>query len=221
VRVLDIKLLRDLKRLWAQALAIALVIAGGVATLVMAVGSYRTLEETRSAYYERYRFADVFATVRRAPKSLVDRIAEIPDVAAVEARVTKLTLLDIPNFREPATAEFVSLPQGGPPDLNRLYLRVGRMPDPSKAEEVVISESFAKAHTFVPGARFSALLNGRKRELAVVGIALSPEFIYAIGPGDIMPDDRRFGIVWMSEKALANAYDLEGAFSAVALLTSR
>ena len=217
MRILDIKLLRDLKRLWAQALAIALVIAGGVATLVMAVGSYRTLEETRSAYYERYRFADVFATVRRAPKTLVDRIAEIPGVAAVEARVAKLALLDIPNFREPATAEFVSLPQGRQPDLNRLYLRVGRMPDPGKAEEVVISESFAKAHAFAPGARFSAILNGRKRELAVVGIALSPEFIYAIGPGDIMPDDRRFGIVWMSEKALANAYDLEGAFSSVSL----
>jgi putative ABC transport system permease protein len=61
VSVLDKKLLRDVARLWAQALAISLVIAGGVATLVMAVGSFRSLDETRIAYYERYRFADVFA----------------------------------------------------------------------------------------------------------------------------------------------------------------
>ena len=94
---------------------------------------------------------------------------------------------------------------------------LGRMPEPGRAEEVVISESFAKAHAFAPGSRFSAILNGRKRELVVVGIALSPEFIYAIGPGDIMPDDRRFGIIWMSEKALASAYDLDGAFSSVNL----
>src|SRR4030095_289225 len=50
-------------------------------------------------------------------------------------------------------------------------------------------------------------------ELLIVGVALSPEFIYAVGPGDIMPDDRRFGVIWMSEKALASAYDLHGAFS--------
>jgi putative ABC transport system permease protein len=217
MRVLDIKLLRDLRRVWPLALAVAFVVAGGVATLLMSVGSYRSLDETRTAYYERYRFADVFASVRRAPKTLVRQIAEIPGVAAVDARIATLALLDIPNFREPATGQFISLPDGGEPALNRLHMRLGRMPEPGGAEEVVVNESFANAHAFTPGARFAAILNGRKRELVVVGIALSPEFVYSIGPGDIMPDDRRFGIVWMSEKALASAYDLEGAFSSVNL----
>jgi putative ABC transport system permease protein len=148
---------------------------------------------------------------------LLDRIAEIPGVAAVDARIAKLALLDIPNFREPATGQFISLPDIAKPTLNQLYMRVGRTPEPSRADEVVVSESFAKAHGFAPGSRFSAILNGRKRQLVIVGIALSPEFIYAVGPGDIMPDDRRFGIIWMSEKALASAYDLEGAFSSVNL----
>ena len=214
---LDIKLIRDLMRLWAQALAIALVIAGAVATLLMAVGSYRSLEETRTAYYERNRFADIFASVTRAPKSLIERIAEIPGVAAAEMRIAKLALIDIPDFREPATGHFVSLPEFGEPELNRLYLRAGRLPDAGRADEIVINESFAKAHGFVPGMGFSAILNGRKRELAIVGIALSPEFVFAVGPGDIMPDDRRFGIMWMREGALASAYDLEGAFSSVQL----
>ena len=69
----------------------------------------------------------------------------------------------------------------------------------------------------VPGSRFSAILNGRKRELIVVGTALSPEFIYTMRPGETITDDRRFGIIWMSEKALANVYDLDGAFSSVPL----
>jgi putative ABC transport system permease protein len=215
--VLDIKLFRDLRRLWAQALAIAFVIAGGVATLLLAVGSHRSLDETRSAYYERFRFADVFAVARRAPKTLAERIAEIPGVAAVEVRVAKLAVLDIPNFSEPATGQFISLPERGQPDLNRLYIRAGRLPEPESDEEVAVSESFALAHGFAPGSRFSAILNGRKRELTVVGIVLSPEFVYAIGPGDRMPDDRRFGIVWMPEKALASAYNLDGAFSSVAV----
>jgi len=217
VRVLDIKLLRDLRRLWAQALAIALVIAGGVAALVMAVGSFRSLDETRIAYYERYGFPDVFATVRRAPKTLAGEIAEIPGVVAVDLRIAKLALLDVPDMPEPATGQFISLPEDGEPGLNRLYTRVGRTPESGNATEVVVNEGFANAHGYAPGARFSAILNGRKRELFVVGIALSPEFIYAIGPGDRMPDESRFGVVWMSERALANAYDLDGAFSSVSL----
>lgn len=214
---LDRKLLRDLKRLWAQALAIALVVAGGVATLVLAVGSLRSLEETQIAYYERYQFSDVFAFVRRAPKTLLDQIAEIPGVAAVQGRITKLVLLDIPQFREPATGQFISLPDGGQPILNRLYMRNGRMPDSGKADEVIVTEGFAEAHAFTLGSRFAAILNGRKRDLVIVGIALSPEFIYAIGPGDRMPDESRYAIVWMSEKALAGAYDLDGAFSSINL----
>jgi hypothetical protein len=142
---LDIKLLRDIRRLWAQVLAIALVIGGGVATLVLAVGAHRSLEETRVAYYERYGFADVFAQVKRAPKALADRIAEIPGVAAVDTRISKLALLDIPGFAEPASGQFVSLPDSGEPMLNRLYIRAGRLPEPGRAEEVVVNETFARA----------------------------------------------------------------------------
>ena len=217
VRALDIKLSRDLLRLWAQALAIALVIAGGVATLILAVGSYRSLDETRAAYYERYRFADVFAVVSRAPRTVVDQILEIPGVAAAEARIAKLALLDIPNYLEPATAQVISLPDIGESKLNRLYMRLGRTPEPGRSDEVVVNDTFAKAHGFVIGSRFSAILNGRKRDLVIVGTALSPEFIFTIGPGDIMPDDRRFAIIWMSEKALAGAYNLDGAFSSISV----
>src|SRR6516225_744917 len=218
---LDIKLFRDVRRLWAQVLAIAVVIGGGVATVVLAVGSHRSLEETRIAYYDRYGFADVFATVKRAPKTMIGQIAQIPGVAAVDARIAKLALLDIQGFAEPATGQFVSLPDFGEPLLNRLYLRSGRLPEPGRAEEVVVNDSFAEAHGFAPGARFSAILNGKKRELIIVGTALSPEFVYTVGPGDLMPDDRRYAIVWMTEKALASAYNLDGAFSSVSVRLQR
>jgi putative ABC transport system permease protein len=214
---LNIKLIRDLRRLWAQVLAIALVVGGGVATVILAAGSYRSLDETRAAYYERYRFADVFATVRRAPKAVLDRIAEIPGVAAVDGRIAKFALLDIATMTEPATGLVISLPEAREPVLNRLYMRAGRVPEPGRQEEVVVNESFAEAHRFTPGSRFAAILNGSKRELTIVGIALSPEYVYAVGPGDIIPDGRRFGVMWMSERALASAYDLEGAFSSVSL----
>lgn len=214
---LDTKLFRDLRRLWAQALAIALVIAGGVATVVAAVGSIRSLEETRDVYYDRYQFADVFAQVKRAPKKLIDQIAEIPGVAAVDARIVRFALLDVPGAREPVTGEFISLPDDAEQRLNRIYMKSGRAPEAGRTEEVVVYEAFAEAHKMQIGSRFSAILNGRKRELVIVGTALSPEFIYTIAPGETITDNRRFGIVWMSEKALGSAYNLDGAFSSVAL----
>ncbi len=217
MRALDRKLVRDLRRLWAQALAIAAVIAGGVATFLLAVGSHHSLDETRAAYYERYEFADVFAHVRRAPDSLIGEIERIPGVAAAEAHVMELALIDVPNFREPATGQFISLPERSEKILNRLFMRQGRMPDPESDEEVVVNDDFAVAHGFGPGSQFAAILNGRRRDLVIVGTALSPEFIFGVGPGDIMPDNRRFAVVWMPEKALAGAYNLRDAFSSVSL----
>jgi putative ABC transport system permease protein len=215
--ILDRKLLRDLKRLWAQALAIALVISAGVATFILALGSYRSLDETRAAYYERHRFADVFATVKRAPRLLEPRIAAIPGVLAAETRIVKLALLDLEGFAQPATAQVLSIPDHRSQRLNVLYLRAGRLPEPDRLGEVAVSEAFATAHGFGIGSRFHGLLNGKRYQLTIVGIALSPEFIYAIGPGDLIPDDRRFAILWMSEKALAGIFDLEGAFNSVSL----
>lgn len=215
--MLDRKLLRDLRRMWAQALAIALVVASGVATYVLASGAYESLDETRTAYYERYRFADIFCDVKRAPKGVLDQIATIDGVAAAEARITHPALMDIDGLAEPASAMVVSLPDTGEPTLNLLHLREGRMPERDRADEVTVNEGFARAHRMRIGATFRVLLNGKTRVVKVVGVALSPEFIYALGPGDLMPDDRRFAVLWMSEKALAGLFDLDGAFNSVTL----
>ena len=210
------KVLRDLRRLWAQVLAIALVLAAGVATLILGNGAYSSLHETRARYYEENRFADAFADVTRAPRALLAEIEEIEGVLDAEARIVKLGLLDIEGMKEPGSALFVSLPGNGA-GLNQLYLRLGRLPDPHSANEVVVADGFAKAHGLDPGDTLPVLMNGQRRELQITGVALSPEFIYALGPGQMMPDPRRFGIVWAPRASLEASYDLEGAFSNIVL----
>jgi putative ABC transport system permease protein len=217
MRALDRKLLRDMKRLWAQSLAVALVMASGVATMLIGIGAYDSLFETRAAYYERNSFAEVFAFAVRAPKRIVGEIRRLDGVAEAEARIVKTALIEIPYFELPVTGHFISIPDEGEPLFNRPVVRIGRLPEIGSSTEALVSESFAAAHGFSAGSQFDAILNGAKRRLTVAGIALSPEFIYAIGPGDMMPDDRRFGIVWMREDALASAFDLEGAFNSVSL----
>lgn len=211
------KVLRDLRRLWVQVLAIALVLAAGVATLILGNGAYASLHETRARYYEENRFADVFTDVTRAPYSLLPEIEGIEGVLDAEARIVKLGLLDLPGMVEPGSVEFVSLPAGNGAGLNRLYIRNGRLPDPQSAQEIAVSEGFATAHGLGPGDTLPVLMNGQERNLVITGVALSPEFIYALGPGQMMPDPSRFGVVWVPRTSLEAAYDLEGAFSNVVL----
>jgi len=221
LRAIDRKLLRDLWRLRGQVLAIGAVIASGVGVLVMSLAALEALDETARAYYERQRFAHVFAHVERAPLALVQRMRQLPGVQTVEARIVRSAVLDVPGFAEPAVGQLVSVPEGAGPLLNRVELRVGRMPRRGAPDEVVLSEPFAEAHALRLGASLGGVLNGRARRLRVVGIGLSPEFVYTIGPGALMPDDRRFGVVWMGAEALRAAFDQRGAFDDVTLLLMR
>ncbi|NNG03320.1 MAG: FtsX-like permease family protein [Inquilinus sp.] len=214
---LNKKLFRDIRRAAGQVLAIAVVIAAGVAVVVMSLGTFTSLRETRDAYYDRYRFADVFAQAKRAPELLGRRIAAIPGVAQVETRILHGVLLDMPALDEPVRAAVQSLPENGEPVLNALVLRTGRWIRASHPEETIVGEAFAEAHGLRPGDPITATINGKRRTLRVVGIAMSPEHVYVIGPGDLVPDDLRYGILWMGREALEAAYDLEGAFNDVSV----
>jgi putative ABC transport system permease protein len=218
---LNRKLLRDLWRLRGQVLAIALVIASGIALLAMSLTSMQALTDTATAYYERYRFADVFARVERAPEHIVERIRLLPGVQTVEARVVKSAVLDIDGFEEPVIGQLVSMPERYEAELNRLALRSGRMPRLGAPDEALLSEPFAEAHGLLPGDSIRAIINGNWRQLIIVGLALSPEYVYTIGPGALMPDDQRFGVIWLGQEAMQAAFDLQGAFNSLSLTLLR
>ena len=191
MKSLDRKLWRDLWKMRGQAFAIALVIVSGVSTYVMLISVMDSLNITRDKFYKDYGFAEVFASLKRAPEILKNRIDEIPGVDQIETRVAANVKLDIKGFPEPVTARLVSVPDVGSPLLNRLYIRRGRMVDPWKDNEVVVSEAFAEAHRFKPGDSFGAVINGKWKTLFIVGIALSPEFVLQARPGAISPDYKR------------------------------
>jgi putative ABC transport system permease protein len=220
MRALDRKLLRDLWHARGQALAIALVVGSGVAMFVLMLSTFASLGLTKARYYERYRFADVFAGLKRAPAPLSDDIARIPGVARVDTRVVVDVTLDIGGEAVPISGRLISVPDEGRPGLNDLVLRAGRWVEPYRDDEVMASEAFAKANDLGVGDSLAAVINGRRRELRIVGLALSPEYVYAIRPGELIVDVARFGILWMSRKALGTAFQMDGAFNDVALTLS-
>ncbi len=217
MRTLDRLLIADLKRLWGQALAICAVLACGVATYVMSACTIQSLEVTCGQYYRDFRFADVFVSLKRAPNSLVRRLSEIPGIEYIEARVVRDVILDIPGMVEPATCRLISGPDHEEARLNAVYLRQGRLPDPGRRGEVLASELFAAAHDLRLGDTVKVIMGGREERLRIVGIGLSPEYIYAVQPGQLLPDNRHFGVLWMPYRQMAAAFNMEGAFNDLSL----
>lgn len=221
MRALDLKLLRDLWHMRGMVFAISLVLIGGISTFVMSRVTYESLSITLNSYYSDQRFAQVFAGLVRAPESVAERLAELPGVNLMETRVVAPVTVEIDGFDDPVTGRIVSLPEVGEARMNVPLLRRGRLPAPRAENEVALSEEFAAAHGFQPGDRIVAVIKGRRQRLQVVGVALSPEYMYAIPPGAIFPDFERYGIFWMNRKALATAFDMDGAFNDVSFSLQR
>ncbi len=215
---LDLKLLRDLRALKSQALAVALVMACGLAMMIMARSLILSLETARDTYYRECRFAQVFANLKRAPNAVTDQLAAIPGVGAVETSIAISVTLDLPDMEAPAMGQINSLPEQGELQLNRLHLRRGRLiRGPDARGEVLVSEAFAEAHHLQPGDSLAAVLNGRKQSFRIAGTVLAPQYVFEAMPGVALPDHRSFGVIWMPYRELANALNLYGAFNQVDL----
>jgi len=221
INVLNKKLLRDAYKLKGQLTAIILVMAAGIAFFVILFGVLDSLKLTKTTYYERYQFADVFASLKRAPESTKQRISEISGVSVVQSRVVFGVTLQIENMIEPASGKIISYPDGNKPLLNNLYLKSGRLLYPNEEDAILVDESFFNAHNYQLGDKLSVIMNGHRKELTMVGVVLSPEYVYSIAPGAMMPDPKRFGVFWMSRNSLEAAVNMKGAYNDLALKIDR
>ncbi len=222
MKALDRKLLRDLRLMWSQAITIALVVGSGIGGFITTLSAVDSLAVARDTYYASGRFADVFAGVKRAPQSLVGVLGGLPGVADVQTTTEMAVRVTLEGKSDPIIGQLIGLDPRHPQRLNRVTVRNGRGLDAEAdarsgdgAIAALVSATFADAHGLKPGARLSALMNGKRRTLVVAGIALSPEYVFAGLWG--MPDQRGFGVFWIDAAAMAAAYDMEGAFNRVAV----
>ena len=203
---LDRKLGRDLWRLKGQVATIALVLACGIMAMVMLRSTWQSLLGARDAYYEQYRFGDVFARLERAPDAVLPRLERLPGVALAYARIAEDVMVAMPDEPDPISGRLVSIPDAGAPPLGALYLRAGRLPAVGADDEAVVLEQFAAAHHLVPGDHLPVVINGKLRSLHLVGIALSPEYVLAMSGREVIVDNSRFVVLWMLRGAVAPAF---------------
>ena len=130
---LHTKLWRDLTRLRAQVLTIAMVVAIGVSGFVGMFAVHESLKGSRDAFYRDNRLADVFVGLKRAPVQLRERLAAIHGVEEVKLDVVFDAQIDLPGVIPPVTGRFIALDlsavHAGRQGLNALTLKRGRWPE--------------------------------------------------------------------------------------------
>lgn len=215
--LLDRKLLRDLSAMRGQVITVALVVAAGIAVFVASISTYQSLQAGRDRFYAETRFPQVFVTLKRAPMAIVPQLERIPGVAAVEPRIVRDVIVDWPAATLPVSARMVSIAHAGDEPLARLHLRRGIAPEPGDVRGAAVNEAFAEANAVRPGTDLRVVLNGRLQSFRITGVALSPEYVYAVKPGLPIPDDRLYAVLWLDRSAAEAAFDMKGAFNDAAI----
>ncbi|MBU6153015.1 MAG: ABC transporter permease [Bdellovibrionales bacterium] len=214
MKALHQKTIRNLISLRAQTAATGILVMFGVSSLVSTWSAYESLKSARDRYYQSHQLGDVFSEYKMVPESIERKIRGVPGVERAEFRISIQGLIRTDDL---AIARFLSIPSGKNPEVNRLHLREGRLPEFRDELEIALHEGFAKAYSLHPGDALTIQIEGKRERVRIAGIAISPEFVYAIGPGVPLSDDRHFAVVWMPKKHLERLASMQDSFNSLAL----
>jgi putative ABC transport system permease protein len=211
VTVLGRKLAREIYASKGLLLLIASIIGVGVTCFVSLQSAYHNLDQAKRWYYGQCRMADFWIELKKVPVSEIEVLREVPGVSKIEARIKFLATVDLEDTVEPINGLVLSLPDRRASVINDIVMRQGDYFSRRRANEVIVSEKFARTHNLYPGSRVHLLLNNRRQELFVVGTATSSEFTYLLGPGSLVPDPEHFGVFYVKHSFAEEVFDFEGA----------
>ena len=193
------KLWADSRALARQTIALNVLIGLGVLLFVGLYEAYQNLTGTYDRIYEMGRLADASVLFDAGPESLADKAATIPQVTAAMGRVVRDgAIIQRGRKRERVMGRFVGVPRGSRPPINDLLLVEGRYV--ANGREAVLEQQFARDNGYRLGDRVKCLYELSEREFTLVGLAVSPEYIYPV-PSKyelwVMPGT--FGVVFIDE----------------------
>ena len=214
-RILDRKLLRDLRQNAGSLAAVVGILVAGVTVYVELGSSQRNLQQAQRHYYAQCRMAHFWVRVKKMPAAELHALRQLPGVVQLQGRIGFYATVDLPGEPEVVNALVLSLPQAADGTLNRIVLRRGGYFTPRRDNQVIVSDAFARRHRLLPGQTIHVLLGDRRQELHVVGTAISSEFVYMMGPGSITPDPEHFGVLYIKHAFAEEVFDFQGAVNEV------
>ena len=210
------KIIRDLRARRASLIALVFIMAFGISSFICFLSVYRDTAAAKDAYYRQNRLATLIVRMKRAPASVLDDVRALPNVASARGRVSISAVLEIPRNDSPISGMAISLPAKRTPILNDVVLRAGTWFSSDGNREVLVTEEFARANRLIPGDHIKVLLLDEQHDFLIVGLVSAPEYVYLVPPaGGLAPDPARFGAVYLPERFLQEASELDGAFNQI------
>ena len=210
------KLFRVLFQQWGQSLAIIAVVACGVAAYICLYSCYLNLKLTRDTYYFQERYAHFEIMVDRAPDTAVFRVEQMPGVRRAQGRIVQDVTVDIEGINEPRTGRIISMPVPHHDVLNDIVLDQGNYFAPGAQDEVIVSDRFALANNLELGDRIDVNIESKQYNLRIIGLAMSPEFVYMIrNIQELIPAPERFGVLWVPRDFAETALNMEAASNSI------
>ena len=209
---------RDLRSAWAQSLALVVIVALGVSSLMALAGAYRDLGASYQHTYDSLHFADVTFRVRSAPTDATAKLAALDGVKAVTPRLVVDTGYELPDG-VPIRARLIGIAPDQQPAVNQVYLLEGKFLSSDDPEGVLVESHFAKTYNLHPGDTVTPIIMGKKMTFTVRGVVASPEYLI-VSPSrqEVMPSARTFGVFFISLNELQRLTKAEGQVNDFCLL---
>jgi len=220
VSVLDKKRRRDIIALRGMLIAVAAIVAIGVGSFVGMFATYINLSQAKNHYYTQCRMADFWINLKKAPISEVERLRNMTGINELRERICFPIRVDLEGVESLTTGKAISMPSEPQPVINNFFMKQGSYFTEKRRNEVIVSEQFAAARNINPGDRLHLIMDGQRKEVYVVGTAISPEFIYCTPPGSIVNQSKNYGIFFMKRDYMEDVFGFHGACNnVVGLLT--
>jgi putative ABC transport system permease protein len=201
---------RDLWAHKATFFALSIIIAVGLCmyiTMYMTVGS---LTSAIDKYYEDYHFGDVFSNVTAIPESEAQKFTSLDGIEQVTSRLTRDVRVLFEGNDENVYVRLISYEPDDPDALNLPYIYEGP-PISQGGMGVYVSSEFAAANNLKAGSHLPVLIEGKRKELLVLGVGQSPEYIYAVsGSSEIFPNPALFGVAMIPRDLMDQLFAASG-----------
>ncbi|MEW6624769.1 MAG: FtsX-like permease family protein [Bacillota bacterium] len=209
------KVFRDLNQNKGAYLACIVIVVIGLMVFTAFSMVLDNLKMSQNSFYENQNFADGFIQVQALPFAEVQKLESIDGIADIQGRLVKDVRVLFPDREDNVYLRLVSMDPDKEHPINGALL-IHSIPLSHRGANIWVDNTFFDANNLELNDNVEIVAGGKKRELQVVGVGQSPEFIYALRTAaDIYPTPENFGIAFVPLEIMKSLFPQEKAFNDV------
>ena len=201
-------MLRDFKDHKAQFLSIFLMALIGVFAFTGISGEVVGMVDVSNSYYENTNLADGWIYGEEISDDVFSDIKSMEEIKDAQREMVVDTVADYSSDPD-ITLHIVE----GKQNISKFYLFKGKDFDPNDEEGIWIDKRFADGRNLDIGDKITLKFDGNKVSKTVRGIMYSPEYVYYIQEGSLLPDFSQVGFAYLPSKGA----DFDIVYNTIAL----